>query len=397
MAITDMLRAFGAGLRDAGSGLASGAQAAGSQLGNLVNNIGAEFRPPADPNAIDPVTGLPAGMVHAAKLQSLQRMAMLFSAAGQSMSGSDRARILAELGNAANPTKDLYTMAQARLMHEQIAEALRKRERREQALEALRKKAPAMEFLTDRERMVLDAYLTAGDPEGALDFISKTNNQMVQLSDGTVTSRGVLQSDTQTWNKAYLPTLQNLDQKYAILSDALDIMEGGFTAGQLTNQVLVAEKLARYFGHTVRPETLNTEKVRSLLMNLVVERMKDLGGNDSYQELDELRKLFAGDKLEPETIINNLHSFGRRLIRDSVVAAEQKKRVGRPDFGLTVDFSPDMIPEQYRPLWDRVNGNARSADGTAAFAGAPPVGTVVDGYRYKGGDPSSASSWERVQ
>ena len=353
MAIADMLRAFGQGAQNIGSALASGAQNVGSQVGQAVSNFGEQFRPPADPEAIDPVTGLPAGMVHAARMQSLQRMAMLFSAAGQSMSGADRARILAQIGEAQNPTKDLYTMAQARLMNEQVAEAMRNRERRERALQALRQKAPDMEFLTDRESMVFNAYLEAGDPEGALDFIAKTNSQMVQLADGTTTSRGVLQADTQTWNKVYLPTLQSFDTKYSIISDALDILENGFIAGQLANPTLFAEKMSRYVDGEIDPRALNTEMARTLLQNLVVERMKDLGGNDSYQEFQKLQELFAGETLEQETILNNLRSFGKRLIRDGVVAAEQKKRVGRPDFGLPVDFDPDMIPEQYRPLWDR--------------------------------------------
>jgi hypothetical protein len=28
-------------------------------------------------------------------------------------------------------------------------------------------------------------------------------------------------------------------------------------------------------------------------------------------------------------------------------------------------------------------------------SGAPKVGEVIDGYRFKGGDPSQESSWER--
>lgn len=44
---------------------------------------------------------------------------------------------------------------------------------------------------------------------------------------------------------------------------------------------------------------------------------------------------------------------------------------------------PTAAPEQYAP--------------NDTVAGAPPVGTVVDGYEYKGGDPADRKSWEQVQ
>lgn len=55
------------------------------------------------------------------------------------------------------------------------------------------------------------------------------------------------------------------------------------------------------------------------------------------------------------------------------------------------------------PLEDfssRVSGVRRPGTGGqqgAAPAGAPQPGEVVDGYRYRGGDPGSPSSWERVE
>ena len=42
----------------------------------------------------------------------------------------------------------------------------------------------------------------------------------------------------------------------------------------------------------------------------------------------------------------------------------------------------------------RISGRAEP---TEAGTGGPAVGTVESGYRFKGGDPASPSSWERVQ
>lgn len=350
--ITDLLRTLSTGVQNVGQGMKQ------------------QFGPPADPQAIDPTTGLPAGLVHQARMNSLSRMGMLFAAAGQPMTGADRAKLLAEAGTAGDPSRELYTMAQARLMNQQVSDSMAKRQRHESALSKLQQQIGSMEFMNDRERMIFESYLEAGDPEGALDFLSKQNSQVIPLPDGTTTTKGVLQADTTTWNKGFLPTLQNMDTKVSILSDALDIMEQGFVGGQLANPQMVAEKLSKYMDGEVDPAVLNTEMVRSLMMNIVVERMKDLGGNDSYQELQVLSNLLVGDKLEPETIANNIRSWSRRMLQDGVAAAEQKKRVGRPDFGLPVEFSPDMLPPQYRPLWDKVAGKKAGAP-----VAAPPKAT----------------------
>jgi len=51
----------------------------------------------------------------------------------------------------------------------------------------------------------------------------------------------------------------------------------------------------------------------------------------------------------------------------------------------------------------RVSGNRRPQDGAPAAAAKPPatpkgpaVGTVQDGYRFKGGNPADKTAWEKV-
>ena len=46
-------------------------------------------------------------------------------------------------------------------------------------------------------------------------------------------------------------------------------------------------------------------------------------------------------------------------------------------------------------IQERIIGN-RGVEPSAAYKSAPKVGTVQDGYKFKGGEPSNPSSWEKV-
>ena len=71
----------------------------------------------ADPNNIDPRTGVPMGDVRQAAWNSIGNMSALLLAAGQPMAPQQRAAYLAQLGNAAGSVNtDLYNASQRRLM-----------------------------------------------------------------------------------------------------------------------------------------------------------------------------------------------------------------------------------------------------------------------------------------
>ena len=42
----------------------------------------------------------------------------------------------------------------------------------------------------------------------------------------------------------------------------------------------------------------------------------------------------------------------------------------------------------------RTGADAEKMGGGNAFPGAPPIGAVVEGHVYKGGDPNDPASWE---
>jgi hypothetical protein len=51
-------------------------------------------------------------------------------------------------------------------------------------------------------------------------------------------------------------------------------------------------------------------------------------------------------------------------------------------------LKPELIPQIAKKMMDERSG--------AKPTGAPAIGTIQGGYRFKGGDPGSPSSWEKV-
>lgn len=344
---------------------------------DLFQNFGSGFRAPENPQAIDPQTGMPMGDVHAAKMQSLRNMSALFLAAGQSMSGSDRAKILAQLGDATDPSKQLYTMAQARLMNQNIADSLDKRKRRETALQGLSNMN--LDELSERERAIYGAFVQAGDPDGALNFLTRVadnRNQLMPLSDGTGVSKGIGLANRQDFNKNHAPRLQDLPKTVAMGVEALDAIDSGLFSGALGEQKLAAAKLLRAAGVN-DPDMVNSilgsEKLAAATMDAVLSRMSQLGGNDSNEELRRMQASLAGGNLEKETLRDNMKRLIKTAIEQGVISNEQGKRLmtnGQTEYNMPVKFDPNLIwDDSYRSIYDRVTASGAQAPAAPANGG----------------------------
>jgi len=74
----------------------------------------------------------------------------------------------------------------------------------------------------------------------------------------------------------------------------------------------------------------------------------------------------------------------------------------REEFDRAIN-APKQTPEnlittlQHINQWTAANINAMGGGGRNAASAGPKAGDVVDGYRFKGGDPAQKSNWEQVK
>jgi negative regulator of replication initiation len=369
MSIFDLFKGMADGIQNGG--------AEGVSSSPLIQRVSSAYgQPQADPSAADPYAADPYAPPQADPMQGVRNMSSMLIAMGQPMSGSDRAQIIAKMSENNNPTKDAYNAAQARLMNTQYEDALDKRKTRQAGLSALKGMDLGDDF-SDKEKAIFNSFLAAGDVDGANGFLADLQkatgrNATVLANDGqTLTTKGLMNADANAWKTTYLPKSEGAAGKLAITSDMLDLMDAGTTAGSLSDWKVLAAKL-RHMGSNapIDPAALNREKFNALAVDLTLQRMKMLGGNDTEKEYDNMSKAVAGINSEPETVRNNLQTTIKRTIQDATIADQQRLRIGTPAFGTAVNFSPDIIADQYKPYWQRAVGTEK-ADGT--------------GYNNKGG------------
>ena len=105
------------------------------------------------------------------------------------------------------------------------------------------------------------------------------------------------------------------------------------------------------------------------------------GPDKSFEHSAEIQKLV---KDNPEA-----KAIGLELLRPNLT--EEKKEELRQRLRTIADtIAGDIERRKQSP------GAAPSTNAPAAVPGAPRPGTVKDGYRFKGGDPSNPTSWEKV-
>lgn len=164
---------------------------------------------------------------------------------------------------------------------------------------------------------------------------------------------GGLQPLTAKPSEAVGKEQMSLNQQNAVVKTALDYVKDVPSAFSL-GRGLQGETVGGRFDS---PEEI---KARSYVFNVVSNIIKERAGTaQSTGEKDTLNRFLPGEFDNDKQIKGKLEAF-QQYLADKETGTTKKKPAA-----------------------------------AAAFPGAPKVGTVQDGYRYKGGNPAEPSSWEK--
>ena len=103
-----------------------------------------------------------------------------------------------------------------------------------------------------------------------------------------------------------------------------------------------------------------------------------------------------------------VNAYGQVMSRGGVATVNDKKHAedllstafDQPSYARAVaQLQREIVAAQRAPgkVRKEMSANISGRDGghTETTTGGPAVGTVENGYRFKGGNPASASSWEK--
>lgn len=141
-------------------------------------------------------------------------------------------------------------------------------------------------------------------------------------------------------------------------------------------------RMATSLGMEVPEGWSNAELLQSISQRLVPIVREP--GPTSEKEIALYLKAVPGLMQSPEgrlKVVKMTRSINERA---KAIARVYRQHVGSPDLY-------DRLAELDKPLFDQ-----RDLSGAQSASGAPQVGEVRQGYRYKGGDPANPDSWAKL-
>lgn len=181
------------------------------------------------------------------------------------------------------------------------------------------------------------------------------------------------------------------------IGDANAVMEYART---LTHPEVFIESMAknrRLSGYGADGEKLPADLQK---VEAIYERLDQREGESENQRWMRAweKSTNSRGKSPEEAVANFYQSILRALVKPDVmgrVSPENAKAAEKEATRMAVEYAQTYYPEVAAGGGSAVpQGNPNAGGGGGA--GAPKVGEVVDGYRFKGGDPGDPGSWEQI-
>lgn len=159
------------------------------------------------------------------------------------------------------------------------------------------------------------------------------------------------------------------------------VREGEFATAQ--NAGGIPDRVANLYNKALNGQFLTPEQRQDFVST--AERLYNQSRKSADQAADRFGRLAKSQKLDPANVVE----LPPALVAPRIGAARTTQGSPIPGVAVPAPGAPGRVN-----LDQPVGGGARQP---VRQVGAPSVGVVESGYRYKGGDPGNPASWERVQ
>jgi hypothetical protein len=179
-------------------------------------------------------------------------------------------------------------------------------------------------------------------------------------------------------------TIKNVEAAKALIPTASTFMG---TGGEPL--LAAASFLNNRLGFSIATRGItDATELRTRLFEGILDNLKKLDSQPSQEQQRVLGEALGNLGTDPSALPRILDRI-EETMRD---------RVGRYNQDVT-EAENRGVKFPYKPQIDLPpvkSPSSRTSAGAGQSRGAPPVGTIQDGYRFKGGDPGEQSNWEKL-
>jgi hypothetical protein len=169
---------------------------------------------------------------------------------------------------------------------------------------------------------------------------------------------------------------------------------------EMQNAVASYKKLARFNGDRLLELVADVDVTGVPAIEGLARWAKERGGSVDTAEFQsvlktyqtEVARIIAQPRLIGQLTDTQIQEM-QKVVSGTASAPQLRRVIGR--LNLEMDMREKGIEAQIATSGG--NLNIPGTEAVSPSAGGPTAGTVVDGYRFKGGDPNKQENWEPVQ